>query len=155
MMRRTVLMAGVISVLIASAAAQDPRYVEYGFSFQPPAGWQQDMEAEGAIRVQYFGPERSDGTVPKLNLSVQNYAINLSDQQIASLSSEMIENITALGMKDPKVMSSSKSSVSGHEAVQIDYSYTQDGKPIRLRQVYVPVRDHKRTYLFTFVDNAQ
>jgi cobalamin biosynthesis Mg chelatase CobN len=155
MMRQIVLIAGLITGFAAAAAAQDSRYVEYGYSFQPPAGWQQDVEAEGNIRVQYFGPERADGTQPKLNLSVQNYAVGLSEQQAGSLSAEMIESIRALGMKDPKVISSSKTTISGHEALQIDYSYTQDGEPTRLRQVYVPVSDHKRTYLFTFVDKAQ
>jgi hypothetical protein len=159
MMKNRGLFAGIIAfiVILSSmiARAQDSRYVEYGFSFQPPAGWQQDPEAEGTIRVQYFGPQREDGSQPKLNLSVQNYAINLSEQQIGSLSSEMVENIADLGMRDPKVISSSRASVAGHDALQIDYSYTQDGRPTRLRQIYVPVSDHKRTYLFTFVDNAQ
>ncbi|HSE97699.1 MAG TPA: PsbP-related protein, partial [Blastocatellia bacterium] len=139
----------------AAARAQDSRYVEYGFSFQPPAGWQEDAEAEGTIRVQYFGPQRGDGSQPRLNLSVQNYAINLSEQQINSLKTEMLANINELGMRDPKVISQGKSAIAGHDALQIDYSYSQDGAPTRLRQVYVPVLDHKRTYLFTFVDNAQ
>jgi hypothetical protein len=158
MIKRVSMLIMIIAAFVfwsSTARAQEPRYVEYGFSFQAPAGWQQEEETEGAIRVQYFGPRRENGSQPKLNLSVQNYALNLSEQQINSLSAEMIENINELGMKDPKVISNSKISVSGHEALQIDYSYNQDGAPTRLRQVYVPVSDHKRTYLFTFVDNAQ
>lgn len=151
----TVCVAVFAMLLTATARAQDARYVEYGFSFQPPAGWQQDAEAEGPIRVQYFGPQRGDGSQPRLNLSVQNYAINLSDQQINSLSTEMLANINELGMRDSKVISHGKTTIAGHDALQIDYSYNQDGAPIRLRQVYIPVGDHKRTYLFTFVDNAQ
>jgi hypothetical protein len=160
-MKKRVSIASAIIIFVAfvmwsaTARAQEARYVEYGFSFQPPAGWQQDEEAEGAIRVQYFGPRREDGSQPKLNLSVQNYALNLGEQQINSLTTEMVENISGLGMKDPKVIFSGKTMISGHEAMQIDYSYNQDGTPTRLRQVYVPVSDHKRTYLFTFVDKAQ
>ncbi len=45
--------AALVLFLSATASAQDARYIEYGFSFQPPAGWQQDAEAEGAIPARY------------------------------------------------------------------------------------------------------
>jgi hypothetical protein len=145
----------IIAFCCVAGHAQDTRYVEYGFSFQPPPGWQEDRAAGGDVRVQYLGPQRNDRIQARLNLTTQNYAVDLNDRQINSMADEMIANLKSLGMKDPQVIDRRKIPIAGIDALQMDMTYDQDRIPMRLRQVYVPVADHKRTYLFTFVDKAE
>jgi hypothetical protein len=139
----------------SSTRAEDGRFVEYGFSFQPPAGWQQDNTADADVRVQYAGPQREDKSQPRLNLTIQDYAINITDEQIEQLVREMLDQLKSLGMKDAQMADRRKITVSGYDALQMDLAYTQDNTPMRLRQVYIPVAEHKRTYLYTFVDAAR
>jgi hypothetical protein len=138
----------------AAAQAQETRYIEYGFSFQPPAGWQEDRAASGDVRVQYLGPRRNDRSQAKLNLTTQNYAVNLSDQQINAIADEMVANSQSLGWRDPQVTDRRKLTIGGIEALQMDMTFNQDRVPTRLRHLFVPVAEHKRTYVFTFVDTA-
>ncbi len=145
----------LVAFCCAAVLAQDTRYIEYGFSFQPPPGWQEDRAAGGDVRVQYLGPQRNDRIQARLNLTTQNYAVNLSDQQINSMADEMIANLKGLGMTAAQIVDRRKIPVAGVDALQMDMTYDQDRVPMRLRQVYVPVADHKRTYLFTFVDKAE
>jgi hypothetical protein len=144
----------IVALCCATVRAQETRYVEYGFSFQPPPGWQEDRAAAGNVRVQYLAPQRNDRVQARLNLTTQNYAVNLNDQQINSMADDMIANIKSLGMSAAQVVDRRKISIAGIDSLQMDMTYDQDRVPMRLRQVYVPVADHKRTYLFTFVDKA-
>ena len=145
-----------LAVLFCAAArAQDTRYVEYGFSFQPPPGWQEDKTAGGDVRVLYLGPQRNDRIQARLNLTIQNYTVDLNDREINSLADGLIANSRSIGWKDPQIVDRRKIPVAGVEALQMDVTYDQDRVPMRLRQVYVPVADHKRTYLFTFADKAE
>lgn len=139
----------------AAAQAQETRYVEYGFSFQPPPGWQEDRAASGDVRVQYLGPQRNDRSQAKLNLTTQNYAVNLSDQQINAIADEMVANSKSLGWRESQVTDRRKLNIGGIEALQMDMTFNQDRNPTRLRHVFIPVPEHKRTYVFTFVDTAE
>ena len=145
----------LVALCCAIALAQDTRFVEYGFSFQPPPGWQEDKTAGGDVRVLYLGPQRSDRTQARLNLTIQNYTVALNDRDINSLADGLIANSKSIGWKDPQIVDRRKIPVAGVEALQMDVAYDQDRVPMRLRQVYVPVADHKRTYLFTFADKAE
>ena len=148
--------AGILFLALycAAAQAQDTRYVEYGFAFQPPPGWQEDRAASGDVRVQYLGPRRNDRSQAKLNLTTQNYAVTLSDQQINAIADEMVANSKSLGWRDPQVTDRRKINIGGIEALQIDMNFNQERTPTRLRHVFIPVAEHKRTYLFTFVNTA-
>jgi hypothetical protein len=143
-----------LALYCAAAHAQDTRYVEYGFSFQPPPGWQEDRAASGDVRVQYLGPKRNDRSQAKLNLTTQNYAVSLSDQQVNAIADEMVANSRSLGWRDPQVTDRRKINIGGIEALQMDMTFNQERTPTRLRHVFIPVAEHKRTYLFTFVDTA-
>ncbi len=144
-----------LALYCAAAQAQETRYVEYGFSFQPPPGWQEDRAASGDVRVQYLGPKRNDGSQAKLNLTTQNYAVSLSDQQVNAIADEMVANSKGLGWRDVQVTDRRKISIGGIEAFQMDMTFNQNRIPGRLRYVFIPVTEHKRTYVFYFVDTAE
>lgn len=134
-----------------AAQAQDTRYTnnQYGISFQPPSEWTPD------ILTRYLGPRRDDGTQPTLNLVAHSYTMTLNDQETNALTDEMLDQLESQGMREARVADRRKTTISGLEALQIDLTYKERAVPMRLRQIYVPVVEHKRTYLFTFIDTAQ
>ena len=148
--------AGILFLALycAAAHAQDTRYVEYGFSFQPPPGWQEDRAASGGIRVQYLGPKRNDRSQANLTLTTQNYAVNLSDQQVNAIADDMVATTKSLGLRDVQVTDRRKINIGGMEAFQMEMTFNQDRIPGRGRHVFIPVPEHKRTYVFNFVDTA-
>jgi hypothetical protein len=129
----------------ATRAQENPAYVsqQHNVSFRPPPGWTTD------ILVQYAGPQRTDGTRPALNLAAQNSQVDLSEQGIDSLSEELAQEFGGARFLDRR-----RTKVAGVEALQIEVSYEQGDVPMRMRQVYLPVAEQGRTYLFTFVDAA-
>jgi len=137
-----------------AAQAQDTRYVEYGFSFQPPTGWQEDRAASGDVRVQYLGPKRNDRSQANLTLTTQNYAVSLNDQQVNAIADDMVATTKSLGLRDVQVTDRRKINIGGIEAFQMDMTFNQDRIPGRGRHVFIPVPEHKRTYVFNFVDTA-
>jgi hypothetical protein len=131
--------------------AQDTRYSnnQYGISFQPPQGWTADNV------VRYFGPQREDGTWGVLTLIAQDSALDLSDKGIEALAQEMRETLSVEGRDSIQVVDRRKRTVAGLDSLQMDLVYRENGVPIKQRQVYVPVGEHKRTYLFTLVDASE
>jgi hypothetical protein len=150
-----ILCALAFAVLRLSAVeAQEARYAndQYGISFQPPPGWIKDDEAGGDVLVQYLGPQRADRTRPVLNLTAQNSVMGLTDDEISSLVSELTTDFDARGMQDARVTDRRKMTVAGFDALQLSLTYNRGSDPTEARQVYVPVPEHSRTYLFTFID---
>jgi hypothetical protein len=145
------VLAGILFAQVAVAQSQETRYAnpQLGVSFQPPSGWTADNV------VRYLGPERDDGTWPVLTLISHDSALDLSDSGTAALAQEMIDTLEGQGIGNVQVSDRRKRSVSGFDAFQMDLTYQQGGIPIRQRLVYVPVAEHRRTYLFTLVDTAR
>ena len=144
--------AAALAILCSIAAqAQDTRYTnsQYGISFQPPAGY----TPENLVR--YLGQPRADGTWPVLTLIAEEYLVDLSDKGIDALSKEMRNTLADQGLDGIQVAEGRKRDVAGFDAWQMDLTYKRGAASIRQRQVYVPISDHKRTYLFTFIDAAQ
>jgi hypothetical protein len=143
--------AAALALLSIAAQAQDSRYTnsQYGISFQPPAGY----TPENLVR--YHGQARADGTWPVLTLIVDDSLVDLSDKGIDALSKDMRDTLAEQGMDAIQVADRRKRSVAGFDAWQMDLTYKRGAASIRQRQVYVPISDHKRTYLFTFIDAAQ
>jgi hypothetical protein len=135
----------------AVAQPQEARYTnpQLGVSFQPPSGWTADNV------VRYLGPEREDGTWPVLTLISHDSALDLSESGTEALSQEMIDTLEGQGIGNVQVSDQRKRTIAGFDAYQLDLTYQQGGVPIRQRLVYVPVAEHKRTYLFTLVDTAR
>ncbi|HJQ70528.1 MAG TPA: hypothetical protein VKA70_16240 [Blastocatellia bacterium] len=138
----------------AAAHAQETRYIEYGLSFQPPPGWQEDRTALGPVRVQYLGPKRNDDWQATLNLTTQNYAVSLSDQSVNAIADDMVATAKSLGRREVQVADRRKLNIGAVEAFQLDITFNQDRIPGRVRHVFIPVPEHKRTYLFNYVDTA-
>lgn len=130
----------------AVVAQETPAYVsrQHNVSFRPPPGWTTD------ILVQYVGPERADDTRPALNLAAQNSQLDLSEQGLDSLSKELAQEFG-----DARLLDRRRITIAGMDALQIELSYLQGDVPMRMRQVYVPVAEQSRTYLFTFVDTTE
>jgi hypothetical protein len=147
----SLVIAAALAFCSIAALAQDARYTnsQYGISFQPPAGY----TPENIVR--YLGQPRADGTSPVLTLIADETLVDLSDQGIDALSKEMRDILADQGMEGIQVADRRKRNVAGFDAWQMDLSYKRGGASIRQRQVYVPVINHKRTYLFTFIDAAQ
>jgi hypothetical protein len=146
-----VAVAAALAFCPVAAHAQEARYTnsQYGISFQPPAGY----TPENIVR--YLGQPRADGTSPVLTLIADEALVDLSDKGVDALSKEMRDILADQGMQAIQLADRRKRTVAGFDAWQMDLSYKRGGVPIRQRQVYVPVSDHKRTYLFTFIDAAQ
>ena len=155
---RRIRVAG--SVIIAAALAfpcsiaskaQDTRYTnsQYGIAFQPPAGYTPEA------LVRYLGPPREDGTSSVLTLIADESLVDLSDKGIDALSKEMRDTLADQGMEAIQISDRRKRSIAGFDALQMDLTYKAGGALIRQRQVYIPISDHKRTYLFTFIDATQ
>jgi hypothetical protein len=152
------LVAGVCATIgrfaIASAmAAQysaDTRFTnsQYNVSFQPPPGWNAD------ILVRYLGPQRQDSTAPTLNLVVHGSAVVLNEQEINRLTNELMSGLTEQGAENVQLVDRRLIKIAGTDALQIDIAYTSDVQ-MRMRQVYIPVNDQNRTFLFTFVDTNE
>jgi hypothetical protein len=117
-------------------------------AFQPPPGWQP------AILVQYIGSPREDGARPALTLAAQETLIDLSDQAVDDLANESSTQIGGDAVEGAQVTARKKLSISGLDAVELEFSYKIDGTLIRLEQVYIPVSQQNRTYLFTLEDSA-
>lgn len=144
--------AAALAILCSIAAqAQDTRYTnsQYGISFQPPAGYTPEA------LVRYLGQPRGDGTWSVLTLIADESLVDLSDKGIEALAKEMRDTLADQGMDGIQVNDRRKRNIAGFDALQMDLSYKGGGAPIRQRQVYIPITDHKRTYLFTFIDAAQ
>lgn len=151
---KTASVTMLLSLLLASAAPAQPQESRYsnqqlGVSFQPPSGWTADNV------VRYLGPEREDGTWPVLTLISHDSALDLSDSGTEALEREMIDTLEGQGIETVQVSDRRKRNVNGLDAFQMDLTYQQAGVPVRQRLVYVPVAEHKRTYLFTLVDTAR
>lgn len=146
-----VVIAAVLAAGPAAAQAQDARYTngQYGISFQPPAGY----TPENIVR--YLGQPRTDGTWPVLTLIADESLVDLSDQGVEALLKEMRATLADQGMEAIQVADRRRRNVASLDAWQMDLTYKRGAASIRQRQVYVPVSDHKRTYLFTFIDAAQ
>jgi hypothetical protein len=146
-----VVVAAALPLLIVTAQGQDGRYTnsQYGISFQPPAGY----TPENLVR--YHGQPRADGTWPVLTLIADDSLVDLSDKGIDALSKDMRDTLAEQGMDAIQVADRRKRNVAGFDAWQMDLTYKRGAASIRQRQVYVPIGDHKRTYLFTFIDAAQ
>jgi len=146
------MLAGFLLVSISLAQPQEAvRYSnsQLGVSFQPPSGWTADNV------VRYLGPEREDGTWPVLTLVANNSVEDISDVGIQDLERKMIAMLEGEGMANVQVADRRQRTIGGLNAFQMDLTYQQDGVPARQRHVYVPVAEHKRTYLFMLVDNAR
>jgi hypothetical protein len=145
------VMSGLLLASVAFAQPQESRYSnpQLGVSFQPPSGWTADNV------VRYLGPEREDGTWPVLTLVAHDSALDISDSGTDALAREMIDTLEGQGIGNVQVSDRRKRSIAGLDAFQMDLTYQQGGVPVRQRQIYVPVAEHKRTYLFTLVDNAK
>ena len=143
--------AALVLLCFVASAAQDTRYTnsEYGISFQPPAGYTRET------LVRYLGEPRADGTSSVLTLIADESIIDLSDRGMDALSKEMRDTLADQGMDSIQIGDRRKRNVAGFDALQMDLTYKGGGASIKQRQVYIPVSDHKRTYLFTFVDAAQ
>jgi hypothetical protein len=135
----------------AEAQSQQARYVNphLGVSFQPPQGWTADNV------VNYLGPERQDGSRPVLTLIAHDSVLDLSDSGIESLAGDMIGTLENQGMQNIQVADRRKRNIAGLDSLQMDLTYQQAGVPLRYRQVYIPVKEHNRTYLFGLMDNAR
>ena len=148
----SVAFAVMLPGLFISAVAQpqETRYTnsQLGVSFQPPSGWTADNV------VRYLGPEREDGTWAVLTLISHDAALDLSESGTEALSREMIDTLEDQGIANVQVADRRKRTITGFDAYQLDLTYQQGGIPFRQRLVYVPVAEHKRTYLFTLVDTA-
>jgi hypothetical protein len=144
--------AAALAILFSIAAeAQENRYTnsQYGISFQPPAGYTPEA------LVRYLGQPREDGTWSVLTLIADESLVDLSDKGIESLAKEMRDTLADQGMDGIQISDRRKRNVAGFDALQMDLSYKAGGASIRQRQVYIPIADHKRTYLFTHIDAAQ
>ncbi|HVG21540.1 MAG TPA: hypothetical protein VNI02_21055 [Blastocatellia bacterium] len=146
-----VIISAALAFCAVAAQAQDARYTnsQYGISFQPPAGY----TPENLVR--YLGQPRADGTWPVLTLIADESLVDLSDKGTDALSKEMRDTLADQGMQAIQVDDRRKREVAGFDAWQMDLTYKRGAASIRQRQVYVPISDHKRTYLFTFIDAAQ
>lgn len=146
-----IIIAVTLTACAAMAQAQDNRYTnsQYGISFQPPAGY----TPENLVR--YLGQPREDGTWPVFTLIADESLVDLSDKGTDALSKEMRDTLADQGMDAIQIADRRKRSVAGFDAWQMDLIYKRGGASIRQRQVYVPISDHNRTYLFTFIDAAQ
>ena len=146
-----IVFAAALFFCSIAARAQDTRYTndQYGISFQPPAGY----TPENLVR--YLGQPRADGTWPVLTLIAEEYLVDLSDKGVDALSKEMRDTLADQGLEGIQVAEGHKRNVAGFDAWQMDLTYKRGAASIRQRQVYVPISDHKRTYLFTFIDAAQ
>ncbi|MFP5263778.1 MAG: hypothetical protein ACLGJB_18000 [Blastocatellia bacterium] len=145
------VIAAALALCPAAARAQEARYTnsQYGISFQPPAGY----TPESVVR--YLGQPRADGTWPVLTLIADESLVDLSDQGVEALLKEMRATLADQGMEAIQVADRRRRNVASFDAWQMDLTYKRGAASIRQRQVYVPVSDHKRTYLFTFIDAAQ
>jgi hypothetical protein len=145
------MLLGLLVAPVVIAQSQEARYAntQLGVSFQPPPGWTADNV------VRYLGPEREDGTWPVLTLISHDSALDLSDAGTESLSREMIDTLEGQGAGNVQVADRRKRTISGLDAFQMDLTYQQGGVPVRQRLVYLPVAEHRRTYLFTLVDTAK
>src|SRR5215213_4015870 len=145
------ILLGLLLAPVAAGQSQEARYAntQLGVSFQPPPGWTADNV------VRYLGPEREDGTWAVLTLISHDSALDLSDAGTESLAREMIDTLEGQGVGNVQVADRRKRTISGLDAFQMDLTYQQAGVPVRQRLVYVPVAEHKRTYLFTLVDTAK
>jgi hypothetical protein len=146
-----VIIAAALGFCCIAAQAQDTRYTnsQYGISFQPPAGY----TSENIVR--YIGEPRGDGTWPVLTLIADESLVDISDKGVDALSKVMLNTLADQGVEAIQVAEGRKRNVAGFDAWQMDLTYKRGGTSLRQRQVYVPVSDHKRTYLFTFIDAAQ
>jgi hypothetical protein len=146
-----IIAAALVLLCSIAAKAQDTRYTnnQYGVSFQPPAGYTPEAIAR------YLGQPRADGTSSVLTLIADESLVDLSDKGIDALSKEMRDTLADQGMDGIQISDRRKRTVAGFDALQMDLTYKDGGVSIRQRQVYIPVSDHKRTYLFTFIDAAQ
>jgi hypothetical protein len=135
----------------ATAHAQDARFTnnQHGISFQPPAGWKADPIA------QYISPQRADGGAAMLSLFSEENALDISDNRIEALAREVREEISREGLEDAQIADRRKRAISGRDALQLDATYKVGDIQMRLRRVYIPVREQNRTYMFMFVDTAQ
>jgi hypothetical protein len=140
-----------------ASVAQEGRYTndQYGVSFQPPPGWVKDDEAGGDVLVQYLGPQRADRTRPVLNLTAQNSLMGFTDDEINAVASELTADFDERGMQEAKVTDRRRMSVGGFDALQLGLTYRRGNDPTEARQVYLPITEHGRTYLFTFIDTAR
>jgi hypothetical protein len=145
------VIAATLALCPAASRAQDARYAnsQYGISFQPPPGY----TPESIVR--YLGQPRADGTWPVLTLIADESLVDLSDQGVEALLKEMRATLADQGMEAIQVADRRRRNVASFDAWQMDLAYKRGAASIRQRQVYVPVSDHKRTYLFTFIDAAQ
>jgi hypothetical protein len=151
-MASCLIIAAALSFLCSvTSQAQDNRYTnnQYGISFQPPAGY----TPEAVVR--YLGQPRADGTSSVLTLIADESLVELSDKGIDTLSKEMRDTLEDQGMGAIQISDRRKRTVAGFDALQMDLSYKAGEASIRQRQVYIPISEHKRTYLFTFVDAPQ
>jgi hypothetical protein len=147
-----VIIAAVLALqYFIAAQAQDARYTnsQYGISFQPPAGYTPETV------VRYLGQPRGDGSSPVLTLIADDYLVDLSDKGIDALSSQMRGTLADQGVEAIQINDRRKRNVAGFDAFQMDLTYKDGRASIRQRQVYIPVNDHRRTYLFTFIDASQ
>lgn len=148
--KRSALAAGNIALFFVMAgltAAQEPVVYfsrQENVTFRPPPGWSTD------IMVQYAGPERSDGTRPTLNLTTEETHIDLSERRLSELTQEILQEFG-----EARLVGSRRTAIGVREAFQIEVAFLQVGVPMRMRQVYIPVAEQGRTYLFTFADSAE
>lgn len=149
-MQILIVVATLISCFV-TARAQDARFTsnQYGVSFQPPAGWKADPIA------QYVSPQRADGGGAMLSLLSEETALDISDNRIEALAREVREEIAREGLEGAQIADQRKRTISGRDALQLDATYRVGDIAMRLRRVYIPVREQNRTYMFMFVDTAQ
>ncbi len=154
---KVVIVVAVAVLCISTASAQDTRYSNkrYGISFQPPPDWVEDKGVRSDVLVQYLGPKREDNTRPVINLTALDNAISLDEDQIKAIESDLTAGFEDRGLSSARVVDRKKIKVSGFDALQMDLTYKQGDALVQSRQAYVPIQEHKRTYLFTFSDDAR
>lgn len=147
---RSGITAGLFCLFFLMTAFVDAQEAEvynsrqHNVTFRPPRGWTTD------IIVQYAGEERADGTRPTLNLTADNTHIDLSEQRLSTLTRELLQEFG-----EARLVNSRRTSIGAREAFQVEVAFLQAGVPMRMRQVYIPVAEQNRTYLFTFADSAE
>jgi hypothetical protein len=90
-----------------------------------------------------------------LSLLTEERVLDISDNGVEALAREVREEISREGMEDVQVADRRKRTISGRDALQLDATYKVGDTGMRLRRVYIPVREQNRTYMFMLVDTAQ
>jgi hypothetical protein len=144
---RSILGISLVSIFLVTGCIQEKEsrsYVnsEYGFSFNPPAGWQ-EIENEVPTIVAWFSPEKSS------NVSlIIDVPFSLSEgRSLSTLADQVEEELTEEGVNYSLVFRDWRS-ISNAQAYEIVYLVEQNGTMEYVK--LVAVQKTRTVFLITF-----